>query len=136
LLDANNQPLHTVPLSYLAKGSNQASFSVEWQKLVDEITACHAIASGIAARPKNALFKSLCVFAFTVARELVGKKQKSPACRVVSHELPTMENWRDYFVGYDATLKTQVWDGLQPTLPLLVPGETTEVPALAASVEE
>jgi hypothetical protein len=47
-----------------------------------------------------------------------------------------MENWRDYFVGYDATLKTQVWDGLQPTLPLLVPGETTEVPALAASVEE
>jgi hypothetical protein len=91
LLSPDNQPLHTVPLSYVAKGSNHASFSVEWQKLIDEVTACHAIANGIAARPKNSQFKSLCVFAFTVARELVGKKQKSPACRVVSHESPTME---------------------------------------------
>jgi hypothetical protein len=136
LLDANNQPLHTVPLSYVAKGSNQASFSAEWQKLTDEITACHAITNGIAARPKNSQFKSLCVFAFTVARELVGKKQKSPACRVVSHESPTMENWRQYFIGYNATLKTQVWEGLQPTMPMIVPPETTEVPALPASVEE
>jgi hypothetical protein len=136
LLDANNQPLHTVPLSYVAKGANNATFSAEWQKLTEEITACHAIANGIAARPKNSQFKSLCVFAFTVARELVGKKQKSPACRVVSHESPTMENWREYFVGYDASLKTQVWDGLQPTLPLMVPSETTLVPALPSSVEE
>jgi Family of unknown function (DUF5895) len=136
LLDVNNQPLHTVPLSYVAKGANNATFSAEWQKLTEEITACHAIANGIAARPKNNQFKSLCVFAFTVARELVGKKQKSPACRVVSHESPTMENWRSYFVGYDADLKTQVWDGLQPTMPLMIPLETTEVPALPASVEE
>jgi hypothetical protein len=136
LLDANNRPLHTVPLSYVAKGANHATFSAEWQKLTDEITACHAIANGIAARPKNSQFKSLCVFAFTVARELVGKKQKSPACRVVSHESPTMETWKNYFVGYDADLKTQIWDGLQPTLPLMIPSETTEVPALPASVEE
>jgi hypothetical protein len=136
LLDANHQPLHTVPLSYVAKGANNATFSAEWQKLTEEITACHAIANGIAARPKNNQFKSLCVFAFTVARELVGKKQKSPACRVVAHESVTMENWKNYFVGYDASLKTQVWDGLQPTMPLIVPPETTEVPALAASVEE
>lgn len=47
-----------------------------------------------------------------------------------------MENWRQYFVGYDASLKNQVWDGLQPTMSLIVPGETTEVPALPASVEE
>lgn len=136
LLDDNNRPLHTVPLSYVAKGANNATFSAEWQKLTEEITACHAIANGIAARPKNSQFKSLCVFAFTVARELVGKKQKSPACRVVSHESPTMETWKQYFVGYDADLKTQIWDGLQPTMPLMIPGETTEVPALPASVEE
>lgn len=136
LLDINNQPLHTVPLSYVAKGANHATFSAEWQKLTEEITACHAIANGIAARPKNSQFNSLCVFAFTVARELVGKKQKSPACRVVSHESPTMETWKNYFVGYDADLKTMVWDGLQPTMPLMIRGETTEVPALPASVEE
>lgn len=125
-----------VPLSYVAKEANHATFSAEWQKLIDEITAYHAIGNGIAARPKNSQFKSLCVFAFTVARELVGKKQKSPACRVISHESPTMENWREYFIGYDATLKNQAWDGLQPTMPMIVPGETTEVPALPASVEE
>ena len=33
LLNEDNQPLHTVPLSYIAKGANQATFSQEWQKL-------------------------------------------------------------------------------------------------------
>ncbi|MGK7880309.1 MAG: DUF5895 domain-containing protein [Crocosphaera sp.] len=33
LLNQENQPLHTVPLSYVAKGANQATFSQEWQKL-------------------------------------------------------------------------------------------------------
>jgi len=136
LLSPDNQPLHTIPLSYVAKGANHATFSTEWQKLIDEVTACHAIANGIAARPKNSQFKSLCVFAFTVARELVGKKQKSPACRVISHESPTMETWKHYFLGYDVTLKNQVWHGLQPTMPMFVPGETTEVPALPALVED
>ncbi|MGH2412407.1 MAG: DUF5895 domain-containing protein, partial [Microcystaceae cyanobacterium] len=88
LLDENNRPLHQIPFSYWAKGANQATFSLEWQKLVDEVTACHAIANKVAARGKNNLFKSLCVFAFTTARELVGKKQRSFACRVIDHEVP------------------------------------------------
>jgi hypothetical protein len=75
----------------MAKGANQATFSQEWQKFINEMTACHAIANGIAARPKNALFNCLCVFAFQTARELVGKKQKLPACRVVGHESPLRE---------------------------------------------
>jgi hypothetical protein len=122
LLDESNLPLHQVPLSYRASGANQATFSSEWQALVDEVTVCHAITNGIAARPKNARFKALCVFAFKTARELVGKKQKSFACRVVSHEKPTLENWRQYFVGFDSSMKSLVWENLQPTLPLTVPG--------------
>lgn len=136
LLDSQNRPLHSVPLSYVAKGANQGSFSVEWQKLVDEVTTCHAIANGIPARPKNAKFKSLCVFAFTVGRELVGKKQKSFACRVTSHEVPTLENWKDYFVGFNQSLKQQAWEGLQPELPLIVPGEAKPLPALPGTVNE
>jgi hypothetical protein len=66
----------------------------------------------------------------------VGKKQKSFACRVVSHEVPTLDNWKDFFVGYNQTLKKQVWNGLQPTMPLFVPGCNTESPALPGSVEE
>ncbi|NEQ64320.1 MAG: hypothetical protein F6K21_02250 [Symploca sp. SIO2D2] len=122
LLDKNNQPLHQVPLSYRASGANQATFSIEWNQFIDEITACHAITNGIAARGKDTRFKSLCVFAFTTKREQVGKKQKSFACRVVSHEKPTLENWKQYFVGFDKRMKYLVWENLQPTLPQMIPG--------------
>ncbi|HAG82062.1 MAG TPA: hypothetical protein DCL61_13055 [Cyanobacteria bacterium UBA12227] len=122
LLDDKNQPLHQVPLSYRASGANQATFSSEWQQFIDEMTACHAITNGIAARGKDARFKSLCVFVFKTAREQVGKKQKSFACRVVSHDKPTLENWRNYFVGFDRSMKHLVWENLQPTLPLMIPG--------------
>ncbi|MCH2232415.1 MAG: DUF5895 domain-containing protein [Crocinitomicaceae bacterium] len=132
LLNEDNQPLHTVPLSYIAKGANQATFSQEWQKLTQEVTACHALYNGIAARPKDARFKSLCVFEPEVKRELVGQKQKSFSCRVVGHTVPTMENWKQFFVGYNPILKKQVWDGLQPTLPPAIP----ETLALPGGVEE
>ncbi|MEM8777568.1 MAG: DUF5895 domain-containing protein [Cyanobacteria bacterium P01_G01_bin.49] len=136
LLNKENQPLHTVPLSYIAKGSNQATFSQDWQKFLGEITACHAITNGIAARPKDARFNALCVFEFEVKREQVGQKQKSFACRVVGHTVPTLENWTDFFVGYDQGLKKQIWEGLQPTMPLLTPGSKTEPLALPGTVEE
>ncbi len=93
----------------MAKGANQATFSQEWQLLTQEITTCHEIANGIAARPKDARFKSLCVFELTVGREQVGQKQKSFACRVNGHTVPTMENWKQFFVGYNPILKKQVW---------------------------
>ena len=134
LLNEENQPLHTVPLSYVAKGANQATFSQEWQKLTQEVTTCHAIANGIAARPKDARFKSLCVFELEVTRELVGTKQKSFTCRVTGHTAPTPDTWKQFFVGYNPILKKQVWDGLQPTLPPSIP-ETTTL-ALPGGVEE
>lgn len=136
LLNTENKPLHTVPLSYVAKGANQATFSQEWQKLIDQITICHAITNGIAARPKDARFKSLCVFSFKIKRESVGKKQKSFACRVVNHEAPNLETWRNYFVGFNHTIKHQIWEGLQPTKPLLIPGETVEVTALPGNLDD
>ena len=136
LLDQENKPLHTVPLSYVAKGANQATFSQEWQKFLNQLTVCHAITNAIAARPKDARFKSLCVFNFSTKREIVGKKQKSFACRVSEHEVPNLDNWRSYFVGFDRTLKELIWEGLQPTQPLLIPGETIEVSALPASPDE
>ncbi|MEL4896186.1 DUF5895 domain-containing protein [Crocosphaera sp. Alani8] len=132
LLNEDNQPLHTVPLSYVAKGANQATFSQEWQQLTQEVTNCHALANGIAARPKDARFKSLCVFELSVGREKVGQKQKSFACRVNGHTVPTMETWRNFFVGFNPILKQQVWEGLQPTLPPAIP----EILALPGVTEE
>ena len=144
LLNEDNQPLHSLPLSYVAKGANQATFSQEWQKLTQEVTACHAVrqhsrsetTNGIAARPKDARFKSLCVFEPVVERQQVGTKQKSFACRITGHTVPTVENWTEFFVGYDQLLKQQVWQGLQPTMPLLTPGQDSATAALPGTVDE
>ena len=121
LLDEDNQPLHQVPLSYAAKGANGASFSSTWRQFISDLTNCHAIANRIAARPKDNRFNSLCVFSFQTARELVGTKRKSFACRVVGYDKPTLSNWKEYFVGFDRTLKEATWENLQPTQPLMIP---------------
>ena len=95
LLDENNEPLHELPLGYVAKGANQASFSSHWQQLVNEVTRCHAQANQIPARSKNSMFTCLCVFQFSVKRELAGGSMKSFACKVDTHVSPTAANWED-----------------------------------------
>ena len=136
LLDKDNQPLHKIPLSYKATGANQASFSIRWQEFCRELNASHSIVNSIPAKQKNSLFYSLGVFCFKTAREQVGDKQKSFACRVVEHERPTLENWRNYFMGFNPNLKQYVWESLEPDKPLIVPGspETLALPA-ATDVE-
>jgi hypothetical protein len=101
-----------------------------WLLHVTEVTTCHAIANGIPARPKDARFNALCVFSFETAREQVGQKQKAFTCRVVGHDSPTAQNWKDYFVGYQTKLKELAWESLQPGLPLITPPPTL---ALAAA---
>ncbi len=120
LLDENNQPLHQLPFALQLKGATQATFSQHWQQFCNEMTFCHAVANQIPARPKNMLFRSLCVFSFKVAPEQAGAKVKSKACKVVSHEKPTLENWKDYFVGFDSETKLFIHESLQPTRPKLV----------------
>jgi len=77
------------------------------------------------------MFYSLGVFCFRTARELVGTKQKSFACRVVDHERLKIENWRSYFMGFNKTTKEYVWESLEPAKPLMIPGspETSALPA-------
>jgi Family of unknown function (DUF5895) len=122
LLNQNNQPLHQIPLIYKAAGANQASFSAHWQEFCREINICHSIVNGIPAKQKNALFYSLGVFCFKTAREQAGTKQKSFACKVVEHEVPTLENWRHYFMGFNRNIKDYVWESLEPSKPLMIPG--------------
>jgi hypothetical protein len=121
LLDANNQPLHEIGFAYLAKGANQASFSFHWQQLVDRVTKCHAIANSIPARAKDARFNSLCVFEFTVKRELAGNNAKSPACKVHSHVEPTQDNWEQFFLGRQNEIADRFLNLLVPTTELTLP---------------
>ncbi|MEG4088510.1 DUF5895 domain-containing protein [Microcoleus sp. Pol12B4] len=134
LVNSQNQPLHSIPLSYKAKGANQASFSKHWQQFCTEITACHALENGIAAKPKNAAFKSLCVFEFEVERQIVGEKKKSPCCYVTSHTKPTLETWKQHFLGYDQSTKKWTWEALEPERPLTIPAlQFSSSPPLALS---
>jgi Family of unknown function (DUF5895) len=121
LLDADNQPLHEIGLDYIAKGANQASFSYHWQQLVNEVTKCHAIANSIPARAKDARFNSLCVFQFSVKRELAGNNAKSPACKVHSHVVPTQENWEQFFLGRQDEIADKFLNLLAPTTELILP---------------
>ncbi len=121
LLDENNQPLHEIGLAYVAKGANQASFSFHWQQLVDRVTKCHAIANSIPARAKDARFNSLCVFEFTVKRELAGNNAKSPACKVDSHIEPTQDNWEQFFLGRQDEIADRFLNLLAPTTELTLP---------------
>jgi Family of unknown function (DUF5895) len=121
LLDEHNQPLHEIGLAYVAKGANQASFSFHWQQLVNEVTKCHAIANSIPARAKDARFNSLCVFQFTVKRELAGNNAKSPACKVHSHVAPTQANWEQFFLGRQDEVANRFLNLLTPTTELTLP---------------
>jgi Family of unknown function (DUF5895) len=121
LLDAQNQPLHEIGFAYIAKGANQASFSFHWQQLVAEVTKCHAIANSIPARAKDARFNSLCVFQFTVKRELAGNNAKSPACKVHTHVEPNQANWEQFFLGRQDEIANRFLNLLTPTTELTLP---------------
>lgn len=113
-LDENNNPLHSLPLKYAARGVNGATFEVERRVFKAQLETCHALINQVPAKPKNDLFHALGVFCFTTQAELIGEKQnKSWCCRVVSHQAPTTENWKDYFVGY-THLKDYTWSALEP----------------------
>lgn len=138
-LDENNQPLHTTPLKYAARGVNGATFELERRVFKAEIEACHAITNQVPAKPRNDLFHALSVFCFTTKAELAGDRQKAWVCRVVGHEKPTTENWKSYFVGF-SSLKEYAWSALEPgqkidilSSPVLAGGE--ELVALPPSPE-
>lgn len=129
LLDANNEPLHEIPLGYLAKGANQSTFINHWRQLIDEVTRCHARANGIPARPKNSMFTCLCVFQFSVKRELAGSSMKSYACKVDAHVSPTAANWESFFLGRHAVTADRF-------LNLMVPHEPTMAALPQSKVSE
>ena len=119
-LDEENVPYHSAPLRYAARGVNGATFEIERRAFKAELEACHAVANGQAAKPKNERFHCLGVFACTIKAEYAGDRQKSWACRVVGHEKPTNANWKTYFVGY-SDLREYVWTAFEPEkkLPLV-----------------
>lgn len=112
-LDEKNQPLHTSPLKYAARGVNGATFENERRAFKAELEASHAITNQVAAKPKDDRFHALGVFCFTTKAEFVGDKKKHWCCKVVDHIKPTTEDWKSYFVGF-THLKESTWTALEP----------------------
>jgi hypothetical protein len=129
LLNQDNEALHETSCTYLAKGANQASFNTHWQQLVNEVTRCHAIANQIPVRGKNSLFNALCVFNFTVERELAGDSLKSYACKVVSHESPTPDNWEKFFLGRNSATADRFLNLLAPASPNMLAVSSMALPS-------
>ena len=88
---------------------------------MNQVTKCHAIANSIPARAKDVRFNSLCVFQFTVKRELAGNNAKSPACKVHTHVEPTQANWEQFFLGRQDEIADRFLNLLAPTTELTLP---------------
>ncbi len=58
-LDDNNNPLHSLPLKYGARGVNGATFEQERRAFKTELETCHAIINQIGTKPKTDRFHSL-----------------------------------------------------------------------------
>jgi hypothetical protein len=67
----------------------------------------------------------LCVFQFTVKRELAGNNAKSPACKVHSHISPTQTNWEQFFLGRQNAIADKFLNLLAPTTELTLPQSNT-----------
>lgn len=126
-LDYDNNFLHRLPLKYVARGVNGATFEEHRKAFRTELEACHAIFNKMPPKPKNDLFHSLGVFSFQTKAELAGKgNNRSWTCRVASHDKPRADNWQKHFIGYSAH-KDYIWASLEPDSAMALPG----VPAIA-----
>ncbi len=113
-MDSNKQPLHDIPLRLFAKGSHQATLSIEWQKFCTSVARCQAEANKTLFRPKNEIFNALCIFQPIIIRKSVGDKVKSPACYIDGYVHPTVLNWQDFYMGTDERLADAIIDILNP----------------------
>lgn len=105
-LDQDNQPLHEIPFGWTIKGYMQYSFIDALERYRKEFETVWAKARGEVRTAKNQKFHSMVVFDWQSGAELKGSAQASNyACMVKSFTVPTVENYRSLFVGYDAEVK-------------------------------
>lgn len=53
-------------------------------------------------------FFALSIFAVKVQPELKGSDKKSWVCSITEHVVPTVESWKQLFVGYQLAIKEKV----------------------------
>jgi hypothetical protein len=100
LLDENNSPLTEMPFEYRPKGATRATFLNEWQRCCDAITRNHCREMGKPFQRKNSLYRSLCVFQPTIAKEKVETTVANVfAAKITGFAPITPQNWAFNFLG-------------------------------------
>jgi hypothetical protein len=107
LISKDKQLMHDTPLMLTTKGAFCGSFGETVRNFHSEMSKAYGAATG-AKRPRGDKFMALSVLAVRVQPELKGKEKKSWVCSVTSYGKPTAENWKSYFVGYDAEIKERI----------------------------
>jgi Family of unknown function (DUF5895) len=107
LVDKEKCLLHQSPLLFTTKGSFCGSFGETLKQFHSEMSKAYGAATH-AKKPRGDRFMALSVLAVRVTPVLKGDKKKSWVCSVESHGIPTIENWQQFFVGYQPELKDHI----------------------------
>jgi hypothetical protein len=107
LIDKDKRLLHESPLLFTTKGSFCGSFGETLKQFHSEMSKAYGAANN-AKKPRGDCFIALSVLAVRVIPVLKGDRKKSWVCSVESHGIPTIENWRQFFVGYQPDLKERI----------------------------
>lgn len=102
LLLGNNKLLHQSPLQFTTKGVFGATFAEHLKAFQTELQKSYG-------KQRGEKFLINGVFAVKIASELRGTPPDTAWCSVVeSHQIPTKDNWRELFVGYDEAMREKL----------------------------
>ncbi|MBF2050785.1 MAG: hypothetical protein IGS54_26060 [Elainella sp. C42_A2020_010] len=107
VISKDKRLLHDSPLLLTAKGSFSGSFGETVEQFRNDMSKAYGAATG-AKKPRGDRFMALSILAVRVQPELKGQSKKSWVCSVADYGVPTIENWKSFFIGYRPELKERI----------------------------
>jgi hypothetical protein len=107
LISKDKRLLHDSPLLLTAKGAFCGSFGETVEQFRNDMSKAYGAATG-AKKPRGDRFMALSILAVRVQPELKGQTKKSWVCSVADYGVPTVENWKSFFIGYRPELKERI----------------------------
>jgi hypothetical protein len=107
LISKDKRLLHDSPLLLTTKGSFSGSFGETVEQFRNDMSKAYGAATG-AKKPRGDRFMALSILAVRLQPELKGQTKKSWVCSVADYGVPTVENWKSFFIGYRPELKERI----------------------------
>ncbi|WP_416668970.1 DUF5895 domain-containing protein [Egbenema bharatensis] len=107
LISKDKRLLHKSPLLLTAKGAFCGSFGETVEQFRNDMSKAYGAATG-AKKSRGERFMALSILAVRVQPELKGQTKKSWVCSVADYGVPTLKNWKSFFVGYKPELKERI----------------------------